>query len=85
MLTFLADLDGAGGMYLLPVFVPFPQHILHRDLTDEHCILILLDVQVLQALQDQQLTLCRHHVKQEQEEALRILVVYSCVSSIFES
>lgn len=60
-LTLLAYLDGAGGLYPLSIFVPFPLHILHRKLTNEHSVLILLDVQVLEALQDQQLTLCREN------------------------
>ena len=58
-LTFLPDLDGAGGLYPLPVFVPLSGHVLHGDLTNKHGVLIFLDVQVLQGPQDLQLTLCR--------------------------
>lgn len=58
--TFLSDLDGAGWPDLLPVPVPLPRHVLHRELADKHGVLVLLDVHVLKGLHDQQLTLCRH-------------------------
>lgn len=59
--TFLPDLDGAGGLYSLPIFVPFPGHILHRELTNKHGVLVFLDAQVLRGLEDQQLTLCKNN------------------------
>lgn len=58
-LTFLTDFDGAGGLYPLAIFIPLSRYVLHRELTNEHCVLILLDVQVVEALRDQQLSLCR--------------------------
>lgn len=57
--TFLPDLDGARGLYSLPIFVPLSRHVLHRELANKHRVLILLDVQVLWALQDHQVTLCK--------------------------
>lgn len=60
IVTFLSDLDGAGGLDPLAVPVPLPRHVLHRELADENGVLVLLDVHVLQGLQDQQLALCTH-------------------------
>lgn len=68
-LTFLTDFDGAGGLYPLAIFIPLSRYVLHRQLTNEDCVLILLDVQVVEALRDQQLSLCRD-VKQS--EILRL-------------
>lgn len=64
-LTFRADLDGAGGSYLVPLFVPFRSHILQRDLAHEDGILVLLDVEVLQFLHDLQLVLCGIHANEQ--------------------
>lgn len=57
-LTFSSNLDSAGGPDLVSIFVPFPSHILQRHLTHEHCILVLLDVKVLQFLHHLQFVLC---------------------------
>ena len=60
-MTFLAYFDGAGGNYLLPVLEPLPRHVFQGDLTHKHGILVLLHLQVLQALQHLQLALWPQH------------------------
>jgi hypothetical protein len=58
-MTFLADLDGAGWCNSHSIFEPLSRHILQGDLNYKHSILVFLYVQVLQALQDQQLPFCQ--------------------------
>lgn len=57
-MTFLPDPDGAGGFDLLAIFEPLSRDAVQRQLTHEHGILILLDVQILQTLDDLKLWLC---------------------------
>ena len=53
----MADLDGAGGLDPVSVPEPLPQDVLHRQLAHKHSVLVLLDVQVLQTLEHQNLSL----------------------------
>lgn len=57
--TFMPDLDGARRLNPLPVLEPLSWHVFNRDLAHKHSILVFLDVQVFEAVLDQQLTLCR--------------------------
>ena len=63
VLTFCADLDGAGGPDLVAVLVPLSRHVDQRNLAHEHGILVLLDVNILQLLHYLQLMRCQMKIR----------------------
>lgn len=77
MMTFLPDPNGAGGFDPLAVFEPLSRDTFQRQLTHEHGILILLDVQILQTLDDLKLWLCLNKQKQAKQTE-KINHMYNC-------